>query len=183
MIIFQSIQCHAWIKFLQTTVSSVSKESANPLLHVNTTCYLLLGIYLNYSKIFAYYKYLKYGASVFLKCLQNNCYQHIVFKHTHTHHEPCSQGLQSHETTYIISRNMYIKIQQLSIPDEVTCKVYLQSLVREELWKVFLAFSTTAWKKCPLSKIMAPRVVSSSKFMIINTSTISEITAGIPVFT
>lgn len=30
----------------------------------------------------------------------------------------------AHETTYIISRKIYIKIQQLSVPYEVPCKVY-----------------------------------------------------------
>lgn len=75
---------------------------------------------------------------------------------------------------------MYIKIQQLSMPDRVTCKVHLQSLVREDICKACLASSATAWKKCPLSKIKAFRMLSSNKFMTINTSTISEITAGIP---
>ena len=54
---------------------------------------------------------------------------------------------------------------------KVTCKVYLQSLVREEVWKAYLASSTTTWKKCPLSKIRAPSKLSSTKFTTINTST------------
>lgn len=66
------------------------------------------------------------------------------------------------------------------MPDKVTCKVHLQSLVREDVCKACLASSTTAWKKCPLSKIKVFRTLSSNKFTTINTSTVSEITAGIP---
>lgn len=47
---------------------------------------------------------------------------------------------------------MYIKTQQLNIPYEVICKVYLQSLVRKKVWKALQAFSTTTWK-CPLIKL------------------------------
>lgn len=55
--------------------------------------------------------------------------------------------------------------------------ICLQSLVREEIWKAMLVASTTTRKKCPLSKIRVPLMLSSSKFMSI--STILEITARI----
>lgn len=51
-LIFQIIRYHAWIKFLQPF--QVHQTDLPILSSVNTTCYLLFGIYLNYNKIFAY---------------------------------------------------------------------------------------------------------------------------------